>query len=67
MYTRYGHAGSIVKIINLLVKKDTGNKTPKVDSAMGYSDFTLALTFHLPKPQQKDMQVSLMHRKIEIQ
>ena len=43
-----------------------GKKTPKEDSELGYSDFTLALTFHLPHPQQKDMQLSPMHKKIEI-
>ena len=42
-------------------------ETPKEDSELGYSDFTLALTFHLPHPQQKDMQLSPMHKKIEIQ
>ena len=66
MYTRYRHAGSTIKIISLLGKKNTGKKTPKEDSEFGYSDFTLALTFHLPNPQQKDMQLSLMHKKIEI-
>ena len=44
-------------------KKNTGKKTPKEDHEFGYSDFTLALTFHLPHPQQKDMQFSLMHKK----
>ena len=53
MYTRYRHAGSIEKVISLLVKKNTGKETPKKDSELGYSDFTLALTFHLPHPQQK--------------
>ena len=37
---------------------NTGKKTPKEDRELGYSDFTLALTIHLPHPQQKDMQVS---------
>ena len=63
MYTRYRHAGSTVKIISLLGKKNTGKKTPKEDSELGYSDFTLALTFHLPHPQQKDMQLSPMHKE----
>ena len=53
MYTRYRHAGPTKKIINLLGKKNTGKKTPKEDSELDYSDFTLALTFHLPHPQQK--------------
>ena len=66
MYTRYRHAGSTEKIISLLVKKNTGKKTPKEDSELGYSNFTLALTFDLSDPQQKDMQFSLMHKKIEI-
>ena len=66
MYTRYRHAGSTIKIINLLGKKNTGKKIPKEDSESGYSDFTLALTFHLPHPQQKDLQLSPMHKKIEI-
>ena len=67
MYTRYRHAGSTEKIISLLRKKNKGKKTPKEDSELGYSDFTLALTFHLPHPQQKYMQLSPMHKKIEIQ
>ena len=67
MYTRYRHVGSIENVISLLEEKNTGKKTPKEDSALGYSDFTLALTFHLPHPQQKDMQLSPMHKKIEIQ
>ena len=65
MYTRYRRAGSTIKIISLLGKKNTDKKTPKVDSELGYSDFTLALTFHLPHPQQKDMQFSLMHKKLK--
>ena len=67
MYKRYKHAGSIEKVISLLRKKNTGKKTPKDDSELGYSDFTLELTFHLPHHQQKDMQLSPMHKKIEIQ
>ena len=66
MYTGYRHAGSTIKIISLLGKKNTGKKTPKEDSELGYLDFSLALTFHLPHPQQKDMQLSSMHKKIEI-
>ena len=65
MYTRYRHAGSTVKIIGLLGKKNTGKKTPKEDSKLVYSDFTLALTFDLPHPQQKDMQLSPMHTKLK--
>ena len=53
MYTRYRHAGSTVKIISLLGKKITGKKTPKEDSELGYSDFTLALTFNLTHHQKK--------------
>ena len=53
MYKRYKHAGSIEKVISLLRKKNTGKKTPKDDSELGYSDFTLALTFHLPFPTTK--------------
>ena len=64
MYKRYKHAGSTEKVISLLGKKNTGKKTPKEDSELGYSDFTLTLTFHLPHPQQKkSMQLSLMHKK----
>ena len=65
MYTRYRHAGSTVKIISLLGKKNTGKKNPKDDSEWGYSDFTLELTFHLPHPQQKDMELSPMHKKLK--
>ena len=63
MYKRYKHAGSTEKVISLLGKKNTGKKTPKEDSELGYSDLTLALTFHLPHPQQKSMQLSPMHKK----
>ena len=65
MYTRYRLAGSTIKIISLLGKKNTGKKTPKEDSELGYSDFTLELTFHLPHPQQKDMQLYPIHRKLK--
>ena len=64
MYTRYRNVGSTEKVISVLGKKNIGKKTPKEDSELGYSDFTLALTFHLPHPQQKDMQLSPMHKKI---
>ena len=67
MYKRYKHVGSTEKVISLLGKKNTGEKIPIEDSELGYSDFTLTLTFHLPYPQQKDMQSSPMHKKIEIQ
>ena len=67
MYTRYRHAGSTEKVISLLGGKNTSKKTLKEDSELGYSDFTLELTFHLPNPQQKDMKLSPMHKKIEIQ
>ena len=67
MYKRYKHAGLTEKVISLLGKKNTGKKTTKEDSEWVYSDFTLTLTFHLPHPQQKDMQLSPMHKKIEIQ
>ena len=53
MYTRYRHVGSTLKIISLLGKKNTGKKTPKEDRELGYSDFTLALTFHLIHPPTK--------------
>ena len=66
MYTRYRHAGTTIKIINLLGKKNTGKKTPKEDCELGYSDFTLSLTFHLTHPQQKDIQFSPMHKKNKI-
>ena len=61
MYSRYRLVGSIEKVISLLGKKNTGKKTPK--ESLGYSDFTLALTFNLSHPQQKDMQLSPMHPK----
>ena len=67
MYTRFIHADSTEKVINLLGKKNIRKKTPKEDSELGYSDFTLELTFHLPHHQQKDMQLSLMYKKIEMQ
>ena len=65
MYTRYTHADSLEKVISLLGKKNTGKKTPKEDSKLVYSDFTLALTFDLPHPQQKDMQLSPMHKNLK--
>ena len=64
MYKRYKHAGSTEKVISLLGKKNIGKKTPKEDSELGYSDFTLKLTFHLPHPQQNIMQVYLMHNNL---
>ena len=64
MYKRYKHAGSKEKVISLLGKKNTGKKTPKEDSELGYSDFTLTLTIHLPHPQQKGMQLSPMHKNL---
>ena len=65
MYTRYINAGSTIKIISLLGEKKTGKKNPKEDSELGYSHFTLALTFRLPHPQQKDMQLSPIHKKMK--
>ena len=38
------------KVISLLGQKNTGKKTPKEDSELGYSDLTLALTLNLPHP-----------------
>ena len=64
MYKRYRNAGLAGKVISLFGKKNTGKKTTKKDSEFGYSDFTLALTFHLPQPQQKDMQLSPMQKKM---
>ena len=64
MYTKYRHAGSTINIISLLGKKNTGKKTPKENRELGYSYITLALTFHLPHPNQKDMQVSTMQKKM---
>ena len=52
MYERYKYAGSTEKAISLLGEKNTSEKTPKEDSELGYSDFILTLTFHLPHPQQ---------------
>ena len=46
MYKIYRHAGSKEKVISLLGKKNTGKKTPKEDSELGYSDFTLTLNVH---------------------
>ena len=63
MYKRYRHAGSTIKIINIL--GNTDKKTPKEDSELGYLDFTLALTFHLPHPQKKDMQLSQILKIIQ--
>ena len=65
MYTRYRHVGSTEKVISLLGKKNTGKKTLKEDSELGYSDFTIALNFHLPHPQQKNMQLFPMHKKFK--
>ena len=53
MYKIYRHAGSTEKVISLLGKKNTGKNTPKEDSELGYSDFTLTLTFHLSYPLKK--------------
>ena len=53
MYKWYKHAGSTEKVISLLGEKNTGKKTPKEDSELGYSDFTLALTFQLTHHQKK--------------
>ena len=53
MYTRYRHDDSTIKIFNLLGKKNTGKKNPKEDRELGYSDFTLALTLHLPHTSKK--------------
>ena len=64
MYKRYRHAVSTEKVISLLGKKNTGKKTPKEDSELGYSDFTLKLTIHLPHPQQKSMQLFPMHKNL---
>ena len=52
------------KVISLLGKKNTGKKTPKEDSELGYSDFTLTLIIHLPHPQQKGMKLSPMHKNL---
>ena len=65
MYKRYRNAGSTEKVISLLGEKNIGKKTPKEDSELGYSDFTLALTFDLTHPKQKDMQLSAMHKKLK--
>ena len=65
MYKTYRNAGSTTKVINLLGKKNTGKKTLKEDSELGYSDFNLTLTFYLPHPQQKIMQLSPMHKKLK--
>ena len=51
MYARYRHAGSTIKIISLLGKKNIGKETPREDRELGYSDFTLELTFNLPHLQ----------------
>ena len=64
MYERYRHPGSTEKVISLLGKKNTGKKTPKEDSELGYSDFTLTLIIHLPHPQQKGMKLSPMHKNL---
>ena len=64
MYKRYKYASSTEKVISLLGKKNTRKKTPKEDSELGYSDFILTLTIHLPHPQQKDMQLFRMHKNL---
>ena len=64
MYERYRHVGSTEKVIILLGEKNTGKKTPKEDRELGYSELTIALAFHIPHPQQKNMQLSPMHKKI---
>ena len=68
MYTKYIHAGSTENKNNLSLgeKEHKQENTSKEDSEFGYSEFTVALTFHLPHPQKKDMQFSQMHKKIEI-
>ena len=53
MYTKYRQVGSTKKIISLLGKKNTGKKAPNEDHELGYSDFTLALTLHLPHPTKE--------------
>ena len=64
MYKRYKHAGSTAKVNSLLEKKNTGKKTPKEDSELGYSDFTLTLTINLPHPPKKSMQLSPIHKNV---
>ena len=53
MYKRYKHVGSTEKVISLLGKKNTGKKTPKEDSELGYSDFTLTHFPFTPPPTKK--------------
>ena len=65
MYTRYKYTSSTIKIICLLGKSSIGKKTPKEDRELGYSDFTLSLTFNLLHPQQKDIQMSQKHKRIK--
>ena len=57
MYKRYKHVGSTEKVISLLGKKNTCKKTSKEDIELGYSDLTLALTFHLPHPPTKRQEI----------
>ena len=43
------------KLTSLLGGKSTqARKPPREDSELGYSDFTLTLTFHLLHPQQNE-------------
>ena len=43
------------KLISPLGKKNRGKKTPREDCELGYSDFTLTLTFYLPNPNKNNM------------
>ena len=52
------------KVITLMGKKNTGKKTLKEDSELGYSDFTLNSLSIYPTPNKKNMQLSPMHKKI---
>ena len=63
MYKRYKHAGSTEKVISLLGEKNTGKKTPKEDSELGYSDFTLHTLSIYPTPNKKSNQLYPMHKK----
>ena len=64
MYTRYRHAGSTIKIISLIGKKNTGKKTPKDDHELGYSDITLALTLNLPTAHKRTCNYPLCIKKL---
>ena len=51
---------------SLLGQKNAGKKAPKMDRELGYSDFTLTLSFNTP-PQQERMKLSPIRKKYKKQ